>query len=62
MRWPVNEKEKTFTLNLDWHKWFAWFPVNDSKNWYWLEYVDRKINIPLDIRIDTEYTYRGRKK
>jgi len=30
-------------LSWDWHKWFAWFPIEDDYgNIYWLVYVERK--------------------
>jgi hypothetical protein len=27
----------------EWHRWFAWFPVNDGMlNWFWFCFVERK--------------------
>jgi len=26
----------------DWHRWFAWRPVDVDGSWVWLEFVERK--------------------
>lgn len=61
MRWnKVNE--------LDWHIWFAWFPIQIENKYIWLEYVNRKYDLnknftiidPYDIGdYDGEWTYKN---
>ena len=40
MRWTTKEpKDKS-----EWHRWFAWHPVQltGTRTWVWREYVERK--------------------
>jgi len=27
---------------MEWHRWFAWYPVNDHGEMIWMEWVERK--------------------
>jgi hypothetical protein len=39
MRWTEKNKNSKY---MQWHKWFAWHPVNIKGTWVWLERVYRK--------------------
>lgn len=36
MRWTPNSPEY-----FQWHRWFAWYPVQVGDTWVWLETVER---------------------
>lgn len=44
-----------------WHKWFAWYPIIDSKNFVWLKFVERRYVHWIDRELllkDKPYRYR----
>lgn len=41
MRWAAREEAPD--PRLEWHRWFAWHPVQIDDRWVWLEHVERKL-------------------
>jgi hypothetical protein len=67
MKWSTKKyydnRKKIFELKLLWHKKFAWLPVTDgNRNWYWLEFVDKKYILSDTSYWYGHYEYRGRLK
>ncbi len=37
MKWLANR-----TNYDEWHRWFAWFPIQVGDHYYWLQFLERK--------------------
>ena len=43
MKWSGETEEQRMVREYEWHKWFAWFPVQmPDGTWVWLEHVERR--------------------
>jgi hypothetical protein len=67
MRWSTqkqaDKRKEIFNSKLEWHRKFAWFPINDGDcNWYWLEFVDGRYVLGNSPYWYGHYEYRGRLK
>jgi hypothetical protein len=49
-------KEKVTRLE-KWHNWFAWYPVFESGDCYWLEVIERRYVFPFTTPFG-EYHYK----
>jgi len=43
MKWSGETEEQRMVREDEWHKWFAWFPLQmPDGTWVWLERVERR--------------------
>lgn len=44
MKWKRETAEDRYRRRLDWHKWFAWYPVRVGGQVVWLETIERSVD------------------
>lgn len=63
MEWKCKSLKQRHAAKIEWHKWFAWFPVRCGSSRYestvirWLEVVERKHD-GTDIYYGMAFVYR----
>jgi hypothetical protein len=54
MRWKKKNK-------LEWHHWFAWYPIVIDNTYVWLEWIYRKdVNSPLYFEYEYSFKKEGK--
>lgn len=49
MRFNCERKERK-NPQLEWHKWFAWYPVEINGTWVWLENLERRLIVEKSMK------------